>query len=88
MDQNEEHERHDRELQGYRQSDENNHRVTCQVPDNGHQAAEECDCDEQWRMRQAHCNKEDPGQCGIDQRDRDLCPHDGSEAAVEIAEAR
>src|SRR5437667_7334286 len=78
----------DSQLQRNRQSKKNNDRIADQVADDGHQTAEKCDRNNEWRVREANRDNENRGQYRIDQGNRDLCAHDCGEAAVEIAEPR
>src|SRR6478735_5969753 len=87
MDQNQKQQRENRQLQRHRQSDEDDDRIAYEVADDRHKAAKKRDCNEQRRVRQTRRENENSGQHRVNERDRNLRSHDGSEAAVEIAES-
>src|SRR5207248_9605172 len=88
MDQNQKQQGGNRQFQRHRQSDEDDDGIADEVADDRHKSAKKRDCNEQRRVRQMHRDKENRRQYSIDQRDRDLRSHYGSEAAIAIAKSR
>ena len=56
------------------------------LPDDRHEPAKKCDCNEQRRVRHANRQEKDRSQRGIDERNGDLRAHDRRKASVKIAE--